>query len=108
MPRARLTSEAVGPGASARTQTDPALNDTPGVCKTVLQVVRASGVRIPAACETGLCGSCKIRKASVEVEMHHSGRTVDEEIAEGFILACCFSRGPISGWNYDHLSLTNR
>jgi ferredoxin-NADP reductase len=57
--------------------------------QTVLQTARASGVRIPAACEFGLCGTCKLRKLSGEVEMSHNGGILDEEIAEGFILACC-------------------
>lgn len=57
--------------------------------QTVLQAARAGGVRIPAACEFGLCGTCRVRKISGEVEMNHNGGILDEEIAEGFILACC-------------------
>lgn len=57
--------------------------------QTVLQTARASGVRIPAACELGLCGTCKVRKISGEVEMHHNGGILDHEIADGYILACC-------------------
>lgn len=57
--------------------------------QTVLQTARASGVRIPAACEFGLCGTCKILKRSGEVEMDHNGGILDQEIEEGFILACC-------------------
>ncbi|MFE0017615.1 2Fe-2S iron-sulfur cluster-binding protein [Mesorhizobium sp. NPDC059054] len=57
--------------------------------QTVLQAARASGVRIPAACEFGLCGTCRVRKVSGEVEMNHNGGILDEEIGEGYILACC-------------------
>jgi len=57
--------------------------------QTVLQAARAAGVRIPAACEFGLCGTCKVMKSRGEVEMSHNGGILDEEIAEGFILACC-------------------
>lgn len=57
--------------------------------QTVLQTARASGVRIPAACELGLCGTCKVRKISGEVEMHHNGGILEHEIADGYILACC-------------------
>jgi ferredoxin-NADP reductase len=57
--------------------------------QTVLQAARAAGVRIPAACEFGLCGTCKTRKLSGEVEMSHNGGILDEEIAEGYILCCC-------------------
>jgi len=57
--------------------------------QTVLQTARASGVRISAACEFGLCGTCKVKKISGEVEMNHNGGILDHEIDEGFILACC-------------------
>jgi len=68
------------------------LSEVDGEClpgQTVLQAARASGVRISAACEFGLCGTCKVRKISGEVEMNHNGGILDDEIAEGFILACC-------------------
>lgn len=68
------------------------LSDVDADClsgQTVLQTARASGVRIPAACEFGLCGTCKVRKLSGEVEMSHNGGILDHEIDDGFILACC-------------------
>ena len=68
------------------------LSDTDGACvpgQSVLQAARAAGVRIPAACEFGLCGTCKVRKLSGTVEMNHNGGILDHEIEEGFILACC-------------------
>jgi ferredoxin-NADP reductase len=57
--------------------------------QTVLQAARVAGVRIPAACEFGLCGTCKTKKLSGEVEMSHNGGILDDEIAEGYILCCC-------------------
>jgi glycine betaine catabolism B len=57
--------------------------------QTVLQTARSVGVRIGAACESGLCGTCKVMKLSGEVEMHHNGGILDDEIEEGYILACC-------------------
>jgi ferredoxin-NADP reductase len=69
-----------------------ALSGMTGDClpgQTVLQTARASGVRIPAACELGLCGTCKVKKLSGEVEMNHNGGILDHEIDDGFILACC-------------------
>lgn len=69
-----------------------ALSEVDGEClpgQTVLQAARATGVRIPAACESGLCGTCKVMKLAGEVEMNHNGGILDEEIAEGYILACC-------------------
>ncbi len=57
--------------------------------QTVLQTARAAGVRIPAACEFGLCGTCKVKKLSGSVLMEHNGGILDHEIEDGYILACC-------------------
>lgn len=57
--------------------------------QTVLQAARASGVRIAAACEMGLCGTCRVRKVGGEVEMAHKGGILDDDVADGYILACC-------------------
>ncbi len=57
--------------------------------QTVLQAARAAGVRIGAACEGGICGTCRIMKLSGEVTMDHNGGILDDEIDEGYILACC-------------------
>lgn len=56
---------------------------------TVLQTARANGVRIGAACESGLCGTCRVMLLSGQVDMNHNGGILDEEIEEGYILACC-------------------
>ncbi|TBN41114.1 hybrid-cluster NAD(P)-dependent oxidoreductase [Paracoccus subflavus] len=56
---------------------------------TVLAVAKRSGLNIPSGCTFGLCGTCKIRKVSGEVHMVHNGGISDEDIAEGYILACC-------------------
>ncbi len=57
--------------------------------QTVLMTARSAGVRIGAACESGICGTCRVLKLSGEVEMNHNGGILDEDIAEGYILACC-------------------
>lgn len=56
---------------------------------TVLAVARKAGLNIPSGCTFGLCGTCKVRKSAGEVHMVHNGGISDDEIAEGFILACC-------------------
>ncbi|WP_136683718.1 hybrid-cluster NAD(P)-dependent oxidoreductase [Falsirhodobacter xinxiangensis] len=56
---------------------------------TVLAVARASGLNIPSGCTFGLCGTCKIMKTEGEVHMVHNGGISDEDIEEGYILACC-------------------
>ncbi|MGY5809133.1 2Fe-2S iron-sulfur cluster-binding protein [Rhizobium sp. LEGMi198b] len=62
-------------------------NATPD--ETVLAVARRCGVRLPSVCEIGLCGTCKVKMASGDVDMSHDGGITGEEIAEGYILACC-------------------
>lgn len=56
---------------------------------TVLAVAKRSGLNIPSGCTFGLCGTCRIRKTEGEVHMVHNGGITDDEIAEGYILACC-------------------
>lgn len=56
---------------------------------TVLAIAKANGLNIPSGCTFGLCGTCKIKKNSGEVHMVHNGGISDEDIEEGYILACC-------------------
>ena len=57
----------------------------------VLAVARRAGLTIPSGCKFGLCGTCKVRNLSGEVTMVQNGGITTDEIAEGFILACCSS-----------------
>lgn len=57
--------------------------------QTVLEAAEGCGLRIPTACRQGLCGTCLVRKLKGEVRMEHNGGIADDEIAEGWILACC-------------------
>ena len=56
---------------------------------TILSAARASGLNIPSGCTFGVCGTCKIQKTSGDVHMVHSGGISDDDIANGYILACC-------------------
>lgn len=56
---------------------------------TILAVTRASGLNIPSGCTFGVCGTCKIKKIDGEVHMVHNGGISEDDIAEGYILACC-------------------
>lgn len=56
---------------------------------TVLAIAKANGLNIPSGCTFGLCGTCKTRKLEGEVHMVHNGGISDEDIEEGYILACC-------------------
>lgn len=56
---------------------------------TVLAVAKANGLNIPSGCTFGLCGTCKVKKTEGEVHMVHNGGITEDEVAEGYILACC-------------------
>ena len=56
---------------------------------TVLLAARNGGLKIPSACEFGICGTCKVKCLDGETQMNHNGGIRDDEIAEGYILACC-------------------
>ena len=56
---------------------------------TILAVSRSAGLNIPSGCTFGVCGTCKVKKLSGEVHMVHNGGISDDDIAEGYILACC-------------------
>ena len=58
--------------------------DTP-----VLAAARAAGLRLPFACNKGVCGTCKSRMLSGAVEMTHGGGIRQREIDAGMILLCC-------------------
>lgn len=56
---------------------------------TILRVAKSSGLVIPSGCTIGVCGACKVRKLKGEVHMIHNGGIAQEDIAAGWILACC-------------------
>lgn len=56
---------------------------------TILAAAKANNLNIPSGCTFGVCGTCKIRKTAGEVHMVHNGGISEDDIAEGYILACC-------------------
>ena len=84
--------EDVAPDGESRAQVVFAASGVTAACAetdTVLAVAKRAGLNIPSGCTFGLCGTCKIRKTAGEVHMVHNGGISDEDIAEGWILACC-------------------
>lgn len=57
--------------------------------QTVLAAARAAGIRLPHACTQGLCGSCKSRILSGEIERNQKGGIREREMAQGLALLCC-------------------
>ncbi|WP_304617361.1 hybrid-cluster NAD(P)-dependent oxidoreductase [Paracoccus sp. (in: a-proteobacteria)] len=84
--------EDVAPDSESRAQVVFSASGVTASCTetdTVLAVAKRAGLNIPSGCTFGLCGTCKIRKTAGEVHMVHNGGISDEDIAEGWILACC-------------------
>ncbi|WP_172331492.1 hybrid-cluster NAD(P)-dependent oxidoreductase [Mangrovicoccus sp. HB161399] len=60
---------------------------SPGM--TVLSAAREAGLRPLSSCQRGICGTCKTKLVSGNVEMNHGGGIRQREIDQGRILACC-------------------
>lgn len=76
----------------AKAEVTFALSDKTVTCAetdTLLAVARGAGLAIPSGCTFGVCGTCKVKKTEGQVHMVHNGGITDEEIEEGYILACC-------------------
>lgn len=57
--------------------------------QTILQAAAAVGLRLPSSCSSGVCGTCKTRKISGQVQMNHAGGIRAREVEQGWILPCC-------------------
>lgn len=55
----------------------------------VLTAAREAGLRLPASCTKGLCGTCKSKLVSGTVDMKHQGGIRQREIDAGLFLPCC-------------------
>ena len=60
-----------------------------GADSFVLAAAKAAGMRLPSSCTKGLCGTCKSRLLSGEVQMKHQGGIRQREIDQGMVLICC-------------------
>ena len=63
---------------------------------------RLAGMRLPASCTKGLCGTCKTRKREARSEMAHAGGIRQREIDAGMVLLCCSK--PCRTWGGGALS----
>ncbi len=82
----------VTPDDAARAQVEFAASGVVADCAqtdTILAAARAAGLVIPSGCTFGVCGTCRIRKTEGEVHMVHNGGITEEDVEDGWILACC-------------------
>jgi len=55
----------------------------------VLEAAQQAGLRLPKSCSQGMCGTCKVKLVSGQVEMKHKGGIRQREIDQGMVLLCC-------------------
>jgi ferredoxin-NADP reductase len=55
---------------------------------TLLQTARMAGLRAPASCETGSCGTCMARVVAGSARMLNNDALDDDEVEEGWVLTC--------------------
>ncbi|MXP19793.1 2Fe-2S iron-sulfur cluster binding domain-containing protein [Gordonia sp. HNM0687] len=60
-----------------------------GEDETILAAALAAGLRVPASCGQGMCGTCKTTLLRGQVDMTHNGGIRPKEIARNKILVCC-------------------
>jgi ferredoxin-NADP reductase len=60
-----------------------------GAHEHVLDAAKRAGLRLPSSCTQGMCGTCKVKLVSGEVDMHHNGGIRQREIDQGMVLLCC-------------------
>jgi ferredoxin-NADP reductase len=75
------------------------LTVTCGSGQFVLDAAAAAGLRLPASCTEGMCGTCKTTLLSGEVDMQHNGGIRPREIDQGKVLVCCSK--PLSNLRID-------
>jgi ring-1,2-phenylacetyl-CoA epoxidase subunit PaaE len=55
---------------------------------TILEAAIEAGADLPYACRAGVCASCRAKLVQGKVTMDQNYALADEELEEGFILAC--------------------
>ncbi|KIE89068.1 NADH oxidoreductase [Actinobacillus pleuropneumoniae] len=55
---------------------------------TLLAALEAQEQPVVSGCRTGLCGLCKTKVTGGEYEVVGTGDLTEEEIAQGYVLAC--------------------
>jgi glycine betaine catabolism B len=55
---------------------------------SILDLAEANGVKIDTDCEAGICGTCKVRMLSGNVDMDVEDGLENEDIEQNMILPC--------------------
>ncbi|CAG9000229.1 MAG: putative protein YcbX [Candidatus Celerinatantimonas neptuna] len=64
--------------------------------QTLLEIAEEHDVDLPSSCRSGSCGTCRVKLIDGQVEVGADYALSDQEIEEGYILACsCFPRSDL-------------
>jgi ring-1,2-phenylacetyl-CoA epoxidase subunit PaaE len=55
----------------------------------ILDAALDTGLDLPYACQSGICGMCRAFKVAGELDMQDQDALTDNDIAEGYRLTCC-------------------
>jgi 3-ketosteroid 9alpha-monooxygenase subunit B len=78
-----------GPTATLCVELDGATKVLPWPAGTrMLDVLTDAGLDAPFSCRQGICGACACQLTRGEVQMAHNEVLEDEDLADGYILAC--------------------
>jgi ferredoxin-NADP reductase len=104
VPKENLKTESFGPGKVSKKTTHPvATTDQPVATvsfikseksgplppdKTLLEVAEELAVEIDNSCQSGVCGTCKVKLLSGAVTMECEDGLEPEDKEQGFVLAC--------------------
>ncbi len=69
------------------TSTGQVVECSPGM--TILSAARQAGLLPMSSCQRGICGTCKSKLISGQVDMQHGGGIRQREIDQGKVLICC-------------------
>lgn len=56
--------------------------------ETLLQTARTAGLKAPASCETGSCGTCMAKIVEGSARMLNNDALDDDEVEDGWVLTC--------------------
>lgn len=56
--------------------------------ESILELAEENNIDLEYECRQGLCGTCKVKLLSGDVEMEAEDGLEDDEIQNGFILTC--------------------
>ena len=86
----KLASSESSGGVQIRlAKSDKVLMVEPG--QTILAAIRGAGVACDSSCESGLCGTCKVRYFSGKPD--HNDFVLSEEEKNDYVLVCCAGPG---------------